>query len=149
MANTKINARDWTFEINDGDELEPTLIEIAGVNSMTLGRASEERETTDFDSDGQRESIPMQRHRTVALEGDVIEDDTTGALEPGQARLEALAALVGESGRAEFVATSPGGRTFTQQVWVDPGDQGGGNNDGTSFSYTLVRSGATVIGAAA
>lgn len=142
MAATKINARDWTFEIDNGSS---TLIEIAGINSMTLGHATEERETTDFDSAGQRESMPMQRHRTFTLEGDVIEDDVTGVREAGQARLEALALLVGPSGISSFVATSPGGTKYTQDVWVDPGDQGGGNNAGTSFSYTLVRSGATTI----
>lgn len=145
---TKINARDWTFEISDGAAEDPELIQIAGINSMTLGRESEERVTTDFDSDGQRESMPMERHRTFQIEGDVIEDSDTGALEPGQARLEVLADLVGPDGLTELVVTSPGGTTFTQQVWVEPGDQSGGTNDGTGFSYTFVRSGKTTKGSA-
>lgn len=143
MADIKINARDWTFEVHDGAN-PGVLLEIPGVNSMTLGRATEETETTDFDSGGHRESEPMQRHRTFQIQGQVREDSVTGALPAAHARLEALADAVGTAALTTFVITSPGGRKFTQKCWVEPGDQSGDTNNKTTFSYTLVRSGATV-----
>lgn len=142
MAYLKINARDWGFEIADDAD---SLTEIAGVNTMTIGVDTQEADTTDFDSDGDAESEPMQRGETYQLQGFRLEDPDTGLLQPGQRILDTLGRKVAAAAVRQFSATAPGGTTYTMQGWVRPGNQGGGNNDKHSLDVTLVRSGATTV----
>lgn len=145
MATQKINARDWTFEIGDGVDPGETFTEIGGINTMTIGRESEDTDTTTFDSAGNAEHNVMQRGRTLEVEGFFLEDPADGTRDPGQQMVEALGDLVGEASLRNIRITSPAGTTWTHKMSVEVGDQGGGNNDKTSWSATFTRSGATTV----
>lgn len=142
MATQKINARDWTFEISDGSAT-PVWTEIGGINTMTIGRESETTDTTTFDSAGEAEHNVMQRGRTLELEGFFLEDPADGTRDPGQEAVETLADAVGEASLQDIRITSPGGTTWTHKMSAELADQGGGNNDKTSWGVSLTRSGAT------
>lgn len=151
MATTKINARDWTFEIGDGDPggTGEVYTEIGGINTMTIGREAEDTDTTTFESAGNAEHEVMQRGRTFEVEGFYLEDVADGTRDPGQEMVETVGDAVGTNSLRNLRITSPGGTTLTQQVSVEVGDVGGGNNDKTSWSATFTRSGATTKGVAA
>lgn len=146
MAKRKIPARDIIIQVSDGATPTETWIEIGGLTSATPnpGENEETVDTTDFDSDGAYEQVIMQRGATLEIEGSMLKDDTTGEQDAGQARLETLGAAVGYAslGRARF-------RHPMDTVWkiwtctVSLAEQGGGNNDMTSWGATLTRSGAS------
>lgn len=142
MAVTKINARDWTFEISDG-AATPVFTEIGGINTMTIGREATDTDTTTFDSAGQAEHEVMERGRTLEVEGFFLEDTSDGTRDPGQEAVETLADAVGAESLQDIRITSPGGSTWTHKMSCELGDQGGGNNDKTSWSASFTRSGAT------
>lgn len=140
----KILARDWIFMVSDG-LMTPTWLEIGGVNSFehdpNANNAS--LETTDFASDGEYEGIQVQRGGQLDLEGMV--DRGAQGLTPdvGQARTNTLGNLKGYASLGDFRFRHVDDTQWT--VWaasVQPGAQGGGNNDATSWSASIVRSGA-------
>lgn len=147
MAVTKVDARAWAFAIWDpaANAGAGGYVEVGGINSMTIGRESETTDTTDFDSAGKAEHQIMQRGRTITIEGFHLEDPGTGARDSGQQLVESLAEAVGDASLQDFQITSPGGTTYTQKVSAELGDVGGGNNDKTSWSATLARSGGTTV----
>ncbi|MCI3271392.1 phage tail tube protein [Streptomyces cylindrosporus] len=142
MALQKYNARDVDFQIEDF--LSPgTWITIGGLNTFTKGHSEETTDTTTYASAGQEESQKMQIGKTLGLQGLRLRDDTTGAGDSGQAKVEALAERLGENslGRVRFSHKND----TTWLVWtahVALGDQGGGNNDKVSWECTFTRSGA-------
>ncbi len=142
MALQKYNARDVEFQIEDF--LSPgTWIAIGGINTFTKGHDEETTDTTTFASGGQAESQKMQIGKTLQIEGVRLRDDVTGAIDSGQAKVEALSERLGELslGRVRFSHKND----TTWLVWtahVTLGDQGGGNNDKVSWSATFTRSGA-------
>jgi len=80
----------------------------------------------------------MQIGKTLGLEGPRLRDSVTGAGDPGQAKVEALAERLGEDslGRVRFSHKND----TTWEIWtahVTLGDQGGGNNDKTSWAATF------------
>ena len=143
MALQKYNARDVDFQIEDF--LSPgTWITIDAVNTFTKGNDQETTDTTTYASQGQAESQKMQIGKTLGLEGPRLRDSVTGAGDPGQAKVEALAERLGEDslGRVRFSHKND----TTWEIWtahVTLGDQGGGNNDKTSWAATFTRSGAS------
>lgn len=143
MPAIKVPARDWTVEVRTGEEPD-VFIEVGGLTTLNLGQASERTDTTDFDSEGQEEGRVMQRGRTLGLEGFFKEDPDDGARDAGQAAVESLGQEVGESSVGRFRVTSPGGTVKTFDATVELGDQGGGNNDMTSWAATLTRTGADI-----
>lgn len=145
MATTKVNARDWTFELNTGTEAIPAWTEIGGITSMTIGRESEDVDTTDFASNGVAEHEKMERGRTIELEGFFLEDTGTGTRDAGQAAVETLADAVGSASLDQLRITSPGGKTYTQKVSAELGEIGGGKNDKSSWGVSFTRSGATTV----
>lgn len=141
----KINARDWLFEVSiDPGAATPVWAEVGGVNSFTLSNSEgeESTDTTTFGSDGHAESQAMQRGASLSLEG-FMERATGGAPDAGQAAVDALAALNGEAslGGVRFRHTDDDEWT-RWSAWVSKGDNGGGNNDKTSWGATFTRSGA-------
>jgi hypothetical protein len=143
MALQKYNARDVEFQIEDF--LSPgTWIPIGGVNTFSKSHAEETTDTTTFASNGTAESQKMQVGKGLSIEGVRLRDDATGVVDPGQAKVEALSDRLGELslGRVRFSHK----QDTTWEVWtahVNLGDQGGGNNDKTSWSATFTRSGAS------
>lgn len=142
MAAIKYNARDVEFEIEDPDT-PASWTAIGGLNTFTKTHEEEVTDTTTYASEGQAESEKMQLGKTLTMEGFRLKDPDTGAGDPGQALVEVLSERLGPAslGRLRFAA--PGDTTW--EVWtchVNLGDQGGGNNDKTSWAATFTRSGA-------
>lgn len=143
MAAIKYNARDVEFEIEDPDN-PGTWVAIDGINTFSKSHEEETTDTTVFASLGQAESQKMQIGKGLTLEGFRLKDPSTGALDPGQALVEELSERLGEDSLGGFRFAAPGDTTW--EVWVahvNLGDQGGGNNDKTSWSATFTRSGAS------
>lgn len=145
----QINARDWIFEASaDPSIVTPVWAEVAGVESFTLSNSEgeESTETTTFASAGVHESQAMQRGASLAIEGKIERDGVT--VDPGQATVDALAGEVGEAslGGVRFRHVTDTDWTVWT-AWVSKGDNGGGNNDKTSWSATFTRSGAATTDA--
>ncbi|WP_408895943.1 phage tail tube protein [Nocardioides sp. R1-1] len=140
----QINARDYIFEASEDPTIvTPVWAKIGGLESFDLNPSENEEsaDTTVFDSNGQAESQAMQRGASLSLEGKRVRNGTTP--DAGQAATEALAAKVGDD--------SLGGIRFRHKddtewvvwtAWVSLANQGGGNNDKTSWGATFTRSGA-------
>ncbi|MGW4648040.1 phage tail tube protein [Kitasatospora sp. NPDC004289] len=141
MAVRPIDARRWLFEIED---LTGTWLPIKGKTSFTLnpGENRENTEITDFDSGGFYEEDVMQVGASLALEGRYEADPVTGAQDPGQAYVAAMALRMSTDSHNRIRYRHE--TVLTWAVWdatVNPGEQGGGNNDKTSWSATFTRNG--------
>lgn len=142
----QINARDWIFEVSeDPSATTPVWAQVGGLETFTLSNSEgeESADTTTFASAGMAESQAMQRGASLSVEGKVTRSADGVTPDAGQEAADALAALVGEA--------SLGGVRFRYKddtdwtvwdAWVSKGDNGGGNNDKTSWSATFTRSGA-------
>ncbi|MBF8186320.1 hypothetical protein ITP53_11280 [Nonomuraea sp. K274] len=144
MAQRRINARDIIMEIEN--EAPEAWLRVERLTSVTVnpGENEETAETTDFESGGSYEQEIMQRGASMELEGLMLKDDLTGALPPGRARVEAMAGedAVGSDSltRVRFRhPIDPNWKIWTCTVTL--GEQGGGNNDKTSWSATITKSG--------
>lgn len=141
----QINARDWIFEVSsDPGATTPVWSQIGGLESFTLSHSEAEAsvETTTFASAGIAESQAMQRGASLSVSGKMSRDDQ-GAQDAGQAEVDTLAALIGEAslGGVRFRHTDD--TEWTEwDAWASKGDNGGGNNDKTSWSASFTRSGA-------
>lgn len=146
MAATKYSARDVEFEIEDYAN-PGTWVAIAptGINTFSHSSEYETTDTTTFGSEGRAESQVMQEGKGFSLEGFRLRDSVTGALDAGQALVETQAARLGDESLTGFRYAHKDDTSWT--VWADAhyqlGDQGGGNNDKTSWSVTVTRSGAS------
>lgn len=142
MALQKYNARDVEFEVEDV-ATPATWIPIAGINTFSKSHEEEVTDTTTFASEGQAESQKMQLGKQLEIEGFRLRDDVSGALDPGQAMVETLSERLGEDSLGKIRFAHKDDTEWT--VWtahVNLGDEGGGNNDKTSWSATFTRSGA-------
>ena len=140
----QINARDWIFEVSeDPDAGTPVWAEVGGVESFTLSNSEgeESTDTTTFASNGVAESQAMQRGASLSVEGKVVRNGATP--DAGQAAADALAGQVGEDslGGVRFRHADDTDWTVWN-AWASKGDNGGGNNDKTSWSASFTRSGA-------
>jgi len=140
MPATKINARGWTFEI-ENNAATPAYVEIGGITEFTISRSSKDVELTDFDSDGDAESEKMERGKSITVKG-FYKEDASGNMDTGQAEVEEVADAKGSASLRNFRITSPNGDAYVWSAHFEIGDVGGGNNDKTSWGFTAVRSGA-------
>lgn len=148
----QINARDWKFEVSEDPSIAtPVWAQINGIESFDLNPSDgeAETETTTFGSNGIYEGQAMQRGASLSVSGKIVRDKATKAQDPGQLAVENLSVLVGEA--------SLGGVRFRHKddtswtvwtAWVSKGNNGGGNNDKTTWSATFKRSGAPTTVAA-
>ncbi|MFM9613915.1 phage tail tube protein [Streptomyces niveiscabiei] len=153
MASTRpIDARGWVFEVEDADT--DAWLPIAGINTFAHnpGENEETVETTVFESDGAYEQDVMQRGASLNVEGQYRIDKTTRAQDPGQAYIDHVWTnrLGFESrGRVRWRHESQA-QWVVWEATVTPGEQGGGNNDKTSWSASFTRCGlpttAVVVG---
>ncbi|MCO1575031.1 hypothetical protein M8C13_04560 [Crossiella sp. SN42] len=148
MAQTKILARDVIFQVET--TTPNTWLAVSYLNSATLNPAENEEvgDATTFESAGQYEGVPMQRGAAFELEGLLSKDNITGVQDPGQARVEVLAAAVGYAGLARVRFRHPLDTEW--QIWTalfSLGEQGGGNNDLSTWGATITRSGAKTTAA--
>lgn len=140
----QINARDWIFEVSeDPDAGTPVWAEVGGLESFSLSNSEgeESTDTTTFASQGIAESQAMQRGAGLSLEGKIVRNGTTQ--DSGQVACLNLAKLVGEASLGGVRFRHQDDTTWTQwNAWCSLGDNGGGNNDKTSWSASFTRSGA-------
>lgn len=147
MSAQKYNARDCSFQIEDPAS-PGTWQPIGGIDTFTPGYTSKNVDTTTFASAGESEQQIMERGKTLKLEGFRLKDPTTGALDPGQSLVEALAGQVSDASLGSIRFAAPGDTQW--EVWTataELGDQGGGNNDKAKWSVTFTRSGASTTAA--
>ena len=149
MTQRKINARDIIVEISDG-AASPTYLTVENLATVTVNLSENEEtvDTTDYDSDGAYEQEIMQRGASLALEGQAKKDHLTGALQPGRARVEAMAGetALGSDSIAAIRFRHPMDTQW--KVWnctVSLTEQGGGPNDKTSWGATITKSGPTTL----
>lgn len=150
MAERKIPARDIIVQVQAADGV--TWLGIGGLHSTKVnpGDQGKNTETTTYDSAGLYEQLIMQRGASVKLEGFMLKDNLTGVQNAGQARCEVLGAAVAYASLGSFRFRHPADTVW--KVWatatVELADQGGGNNDVTTWSATVMRSGASSTTAA-
>ncbi|MFY7069582.1 phage tail tube protein [Nocardiopsis changdeensis] len=144
MVLHQVPARSIILEVSDG-ATTPVWTEVGGKLTVTVNRAENEEfvDTTTMESNGFYSQDKMQEGATLTLEGRLVKDDTTGALEPGQALVTANASgKFGIESHAMYRFRYPMDTEWT--VWdatTSVGEQGGNHNENTSFNATLSRSG--------
>jgi hypothetical protein len=155
MTAKKYSARDCEFQIEDPGA-PGTWVAIApgaggtggGINTFTKSHSSSTSDLTTFGSEGNDESQVMGRGKTLGLQGFRLKDPDTGALDAGQALVEALADQVSDASVGTIRFAAPGDTTW--EVWsatAELGDEGGGNNDKTSWAVTFTRTGPATTAA--
>ncbi len=151
MTQRKVPARDLILQVSDG-AASPTWLGIAALNKITVNPGEQEQavDITTFDSAGQYEEVKLQRGASLKPEGFLHKDHLTGAQDPGQARCETLATAVGYASQGSIRFRHPADTVW--KVWntatFSLAEQGGGNNDMTSWSVSIMRSGASTTTAA-
>lgn len=141
MAPKQVPARDIVFEIETA--VAATWAEVGGLTSVTPDYSANSAfaDTTEFSSGGRYSGRPMQRGGTFAIDGKLKLDPTTGAQDPGQARVETLAKAVGEAGMGRIRFRYPMEDTWT--IWscyIELGNRGaGGTNDMGGWAATFTR----------
>lgn len=146
----QINARDWVFEVSEDPTIAtPVWAQVGGLETFALSNSENEEstDTTTFESDGIAESQPMQRGASLKLEGKIKRANTTPfAQDAGQVAADNLAELVGEDAIGGIRFRHVDDTDWTKwNAWVSKGDNGGGNNDKTTWSATFTRTGAASV----
>lgn len=140
----QINARDWIFEVSEDPHAgTPVWAKIAGLESFDLNNSENEEsvDTTTFDSNGVAESQAMQRGASLQVDGKRVRTGAT--VDPGQAAADSLAEQVGDESVGGLRFRHKDDTTWTQwDAWCSRGNNGGGNNEKTTWSATFNRSGA-------
>jgi hypothetical protein len=114
-----------------------TFTPILGLNSLTHAASTNRADAGGFDSVGRAKHLVTERGDTWTLAGHALEDVATGARDPGQAAVEALAKLTGPSALKNFKMTSPGGNAIVFSASAENSLPGGGHNDIASWGTTL------------
>lgn len=149
MTVQKYDSRGCVFQIEDPAQAG-TWVDIAptGITSHSISRSSKNTDTTTYGSDGDAEQQIMERGLSLKLEGFRLVDPSTGALDPGQALVEALGDQKGDDSLGSIRFAGPGAVNWT--VWTataELGDEGGDQNAKESWSCTFTRSGASTTAA--
>ncbi|MFI0897754.1 phage tail tube protein [Streptomyces sp. NPDC020983] len=146
MSAQKYDARDCEFEVES--DTPGTWVAIGGINTFTKSRSSNNADTTTFASNGDDEQQIMSRGKSMKLGGFRLMDPDTGALDAGQAIVEAWADDKSDDSLRSFRFAAPGDTTW--EVWTataELDDEGGGSNDKVSWGVTITRSGASTTAA--
>lgn len=150
MAERKIPARDFILQVQAADGV--TWLGIGGLKMITVNPADQGKstDTVTFDSLGQYEELKMQRGASLKIEGYMLKDHLTGVQNTGQLRCEVLGAAVAYASLGSIRFRHPADTLW--KVWAtatfELADQGGGNNDVTSWKLTVMRSGASTTATA-
>lgn len=149
MTNTlKVLSRDYDFDLNTGTHGSPVWAPVHGILSFTFGFTGNNANTTTFDDEGWVTHLKASRGATLGIQGQVIEDESDGTRDAGQAACEAWALEIGQSSIKEFRITTPGGTTViinaSATAPVGAGD-GGGNDDASGWKLDLEMSGAPAV----
>lgn len=150
MSAVQIKARDIIVEVEDSTP--DTWLKVENLKTATINKGENEEtvDRTNFDSDGAYEQWIMQRGASMALAGDELKDNVTGALQPGRARVEEL------GGEDAVGADSIGRIRFRHpldtewRIWectVSLGETGGETNATSAWAATITKSGKTTTAA--
>ncbi|MCL4473563.1 MAG: hypothetical protein M1455_06440 [Actinobacteria bacterium] len=124
-----ILARDLQWEINTGTEAVPSWVRIKGLDGSAWPNPDiDSVDTDDSDSGGIASSVPVRIKRKVTLKGNTLEDEATGARDPGQEACEA-ATTVGYTAIKQFRYTTSGGTVVVRKGWCRAGSTDGGKDD--------------------
>ena len=140
MATVEVLARNWDLEIEDPNTAG-TFVEIGGINSFTFSSDVNNADTTTFSDLGWESHLAASRSRSLSMDGFYLVDPDTGDLDEGQEILNDAAAEMGQDSLIKFQLTDPGGNTKEFEATVNLADQGGGNDDPTSWGAELDVSG--------
>ncbi|MFI6534188.1 phage tail tube protein [Nonomuraea sp. NPDC050547] len=153
MTFVKIDSRDIIYQVESATP--DTWLRVENLANVTVNRAENEEtaDTTDYDSEGAYEQDIMQRGASMALAGQELKDDATGALQPGRARVEEMAGedkvgYASSQGRVRF--RHPLSQTWV--IWrctVSLGETGGATNDKSAWAATITKCGRSTIAAVA
>lgn len=143
MALIKLNARNMIVEVSDG-ATTPVWTEIAGLTKWLYNPSENEEkaDTTTFADDGNYREEKMQKGAVAEAEGFYIADSVTGTQDPGQAAVEEWHELLGPESEGELRF-----RNYLSTEWTvwdatcTVGEQGGENNDKTSWAVSFTRCG--------
>jgi hypothetical protein len=152
MTQRRINARDIILQVESATPDSWLTVENLTNVNVNAGENEETVDTTDYDSDGVYSQEIMQRGASMELEGQMMKDDLTGALPPGRARVEEMCGegKVGYDSLGRVRFRHPMDTTW--RIWTATftlAEQGGGNNDKTSWGATVTKSGPTTTAAVA
>lgn len=142
MTALQYDARGCSFEIES--DTPGTWVGIGGVKTFNKGRASANTDTTTFASGGDAEQQIMERGKTLKLGGFRMMDPDTGAIDPGQALVEALGDRKSDASLGSIRFAHDADTNW--EVWTataELDDEGGGNNDKVSWGVTFTRSGSS------
>lgn len=152
MTAVQIPARDIIIQVESSTP--DTWLRIENLKNATVNKGENE-ETVDisnFDSQGAYEQWVMQRGANMALAGDELKDNVTGALQPGRARVEEMA------GEDKVAYDSIGRVRFRHpmdadwKIWpctFSLGESGGETNPVSAWAATITKSGLTTTEAVA
>lgn len=145
MTLRKINARDIIIEVETAVTDTWTGIR-PGLTSATINKSENEEaaDTTTYGSEGEYEQEIMQRGATMEVAALMLQDDVTGDLDEGQARVEVLGTLKGVESLGRIRFRHPVSTEWT--IWtctVSVGEQGGETNAKTTWNATFTKSGAS------
>lgn len=109
----KVLSRDFKIAINTGTIASPVWVPIRGLDEdgITITPSARETDFMDADDGGLAKPVIIGRGYGVALKGARLESATTGARDPGQQAVEAVADSVGLSAQRQFRITSPASGT--------------------------------------
>ncbi|MUL39633.1 hypothetical protein FZ103_00295 [Streptomonospora sp. PA3] len=143
MAPTRVPARDIIIQVSDG-AATPVWTEIGGLTSAIINKSENEEapSAATFDSGGHHEEDVLQRGAMVTMVGQMLQDATTGELDPGQALCETNAQGVGAASHGAYRFRYPSDTNWT--VWdatTRIGEIGGETNGFAAWNCTLRRSG--------
>lgn len=147
MAVAKLPARNIIFQVQAADGV--TWLSVGGLNDFTADPSanSASADTTTFDSGGVYEGRVMQRGAMITIAGLRMADTVTAAQDAGQARLDTLGTLTGESSvgtiRFRYGTADPQWRVWT--CTVESSAVGGKNNDESSWGAKISRTAATTL----
>jgi hypothetical protein len=124
-----ILARDLKWEINTGTEAAPNWVSIGGLDGSAWPNPDVDSiDTDDSDSNGIASSVPVRIKRKVTLNGNTLEDESSGARDAGQEACEA-ATTVGYAAIKQFRYTTAGGLETIRKGWCRAGSTDGGKDD--------------------
>jgi hypothetical protein len=138
-AARKFLARDLTIEVNTGSVAVPVWTPVGGLTSLTHSPSTERADAGGFDTGGRAAHMVVERGDSWTIEGHAKVDPADGALDAGQAAIEASAEAVGLAAELMYRLTIPGTgapvRTFTATAEVTL--PGGGKNDLAAWGAAL------------
>lgn len=149
MSNSlKVLARDLVTELNTGTSDTPVWVEINGINSIGITWNGNNADTTTFENGGWMTHLKASRGATLSFQGLMIEDESDGTRDAGQAAAEAWALEIGQSSIKQIRITTPGGTTgvFDASATAPIGlGTGGGNDDPNGWNLDVEMSGEPTI----